>query len=50
MSSLDEFEAIVLGEVGVVLDVERRQRQLVERQQAAIQASLTGRGRPRSRV
>jgi hypothetical protein len=47
---VDEFEAFVFGEVGVVLDIERGEWQLAGDAQAAIQESLTGRGRPRRRA
>ena len=50
LSSVDEFEAVVFGEVGVVLDIERGEWQLAGDAQAAIQESLTGRGRPRRRA
>ena len=49
-SSVDEFEALVFGEVDIVLDVERREGRSRAMQQAAIQESLIGRGRPRSRA
>lgn len=48
VGSVDQFEAFVLVEVGEVLDVEGREREFATRQQAAIQLSLVGLGRPRS--
>jgi hypothetical protein len=45
---LDEFEAFVLGEVGIVLTLNVARGSLRTRQQAAIQESFAGRGRPRS--
>jgi hypothetical protein len=43
----DDAKAVVVGEVAEVLDVESGERRSRARQQAAIQVSFTGLGRPR---
>jgi hypothetical protein len=50
MSSVDELEALVLGEVGVVVDVERGEWKLTGDAAGGDPESLTGRARPRSRA
>ena len=43
-AGVDEFETLVLGEVGVVLAVECGEREFAGRQQSAIRESVAGRG------